>query len=125
LEAVQEAVVVAQTEAGGAVGDQQLVAYLTPVNSQNRLTANELKAALGDKLPSYMVPAGFIWLESLPLTVTGKIDRRALPKPESILSTSQLKLNVIAPRTATEETLVKIWSEVLKIEPIGIENNFF
>ena len=125
LDAVQEAVVVAQTEAGGAVGDQQLVAYLTPVNSQNRLTANELKAALGDKLPSYMVPACFIWLESLPLTVTGKIDRRALPKPESVLSTSQLELNVIAPRTATEETLVKIWSEVLKIEPIGIENNFF
>ncbi|OLT59722.1 AMP-binding protein [Moorena bouillonii] len=125
LDAVKEAVVVAQTEAGGAVGDQQLVAYLTPVNSQNKPTANELKAALGDKLPSYMVPACFIWLESLPLTVTGKIDRRALPKPESILSTSQLELNVIAPRTATEETLVKIWSEVLKIEPIGIENNFF
>ncbi|NEO44780.1 MAG: AMP-binding protein, partial [Moorea sp. SIO4A3] len=125
LDAVKEAVVVAQTEAGGAVGDQQLVAYLTPVNSQNKPTANELKAALGDKLPSYMVPAGFIWLKSLPLTVTGKIDRRALPKPESILSTSQLQLNVIAPRTATEETLVKIWSEVLKIEPIGIENNFF
>ncbi|AOX00333.1 hypothetical protein BJP34_13495 [Moorena producens PAL-8-15-08-1] len=124
LDPVQEAVVVAQAEAGGAVGDQQLVAYLTPVNSQNRLTANELKAALGDKLPSYMVPACFIWLESLPLTVTGKIDRRALPKPESILSTSQLELNVIAPRTETEETLVKIWSEVLKIEPIGIENNF-
>ncbi|NEO63467.1 MAG: amino acid adenylation domain-containing protein, partial [Moorea sp. SIO4G2] len=52
LDPVQEAVVVAQAEAGGAVGDQQLVAYLTPVNSQNKPTAKELKAALGDKLPS-------------------------------------------------------------------------
>ncbi|MBC6417957.1 MAG: amino acid adenylation domain-containing protein, partial [Prochloron sp. SP5CPC1] len=125
LEAVGEAVVVAQTEKGGAVGDRLLVAYLTAVNSENKLTAQELKAALGDKLPSYMIPACFIWLESLPLTATGKIDRLALPKPESILSSSELELNVIAPRTNIEETLVKIWSEVLKIEPIGIENNFF
>ncbi len=125
LEAVGEAVVVAQTEKGGAVGDLQLVAYLTPVNPQNKLTAQELKAALLAQLPSYMVPACFIWLESLPLTATGKIDRLALPKSESILSSSELELNVIAPHTNIEEILVKIWSEVLKIEPIGIENNFF
>ncbi|MGK7875830.1 MAG: amino acid adenylation domain-containing protein, partial [Xenococcaceae cyanobacterium] len=123
LESVGEAVVVARAPEGGAVGDLRLVAYLTPVNSQNMPTAKELKVALEAKLPGYMVPACFIWLESLPLTATGKVDRRGLPKPESVLWTSEL--DVVPPRTATEETLVKIWSEVLKFKPIGIENNFF
>ena len=123
LESIREGVVVGRASQEETVGELRLVAYLTPVNSQNMPTVNELKVALKAKLPDYMVPSYFIWLESLPLTATGKVDRRALPKPESVLLTSEL--DIVPPRTATEETLVKIWSEVLKIKPIGIDNNFF
>jgi len=123
IESVREAVVVAHADAGGAVGDKLLVAYLTPVNLQNKSTANELKVALEAKLPSYMIPSRFIWLESLPLTATGKVNRRSLPEPESILSTTEI--DIVPPRTATEEILVDIWSEVLNLNPIGIHNNFF
>ena len=123
LEAVHEAVVVAQADPGGGVGDQQLVAYLTPVNSQTLPTTNELTSALAAQLPSYMIPTCFVWLEALPLTATGKVDRRTLPPPASTWPDSTLE--GVAPRTATEATLVNIWSAVLNGQPLGIENNFF
>ncbi len=122
LESVREAVVAAQADVGGVVGDRLLVAYLTAVNSENKPTAKELKEAMAARLPDYAIPAYFLWLEFLPLTATGKIDRRSLSKPQ-ILSTSDL--DIVPPRNATEERLVQIWSEVLNLQAVGVENNFF
>ena len=122
LESVREAVVAAQADVNGVVGDRLLVAYLTAVNSENKPTAKELKEAMAARLPDYAIPAYFLWLESLPLTATGKIDRRTLPLPDTLLTSD---LDLVAPRTATEEKLVQIWSEVLNLEAVGVENNFF
>ncbi|NEO56929.1 MAG: AMP-binding protein, partial [Okeania sp. SIO3B5] len=122
LESVREAVVTAQVDVGGAVADRCLVAYLTAVNSENKPTAKELKEAMATRLPDYAIPAYFVWLESLPLTATGKIDRRSLPKPDTLLTSD---LDIVPARNATEEILVQIWSEVLNRQALGVENNFF
>ena len=125
LAAVREAVVVAIANFDEEIEELELVAYLTGVGDRQP-TAKELKLALSSLLPSYMIPACFIWLESLPLTVTGKVDRRALPEPSSISSNVELaESDLAAPRTVAEQTLVDIWREVLKLERIGIEHNFF
>lgn len=122
LESVREAVVTAQADVDGGVSDRFLVAYLTAVDSENKPTAKELKEAMAARLPDYAIPAYFVWLESLPLTATGKIDRRSLPKPEILLIS---ELDIVPARNATEEKLVQIWSEVLKLPAVGVENNFF
>jgi amino acid adenylation domain-containing protein len=101
-------------------GDKRLVAYVVP-KSESSLTLAELRQFLEAKLPAYMVPNVFVILESLPLTNNGKINRRALPKPD--LSSRQHQY--IAPRTPTEEMLVQIWAQVLKVEKVGINDNFF
>jgi acyl carrier protein len=74
------------------------------------------------KLPDYMVPNAFVILETLPLTSNGKIDRRALPPPNLDIEPSD---KYVAPHTPIEEILVNIWSEVLKVEKVGINDNFF
>ncbi|TBR57196.1 hypothetical protein B4U84_27550, partial [Westiellopsis prolifica IICB1] len=102
-------------------GDQRLIAYIVPQAEQTP-TTKELRQFLKSKLPDYMVPSGFVILESLPLTPNGKIDRRALPKPD--LHT-QLQDKFIAPRTPTEEILALVWTQVLKVEQVGIHDNFF
>jgi amino acid adenylation domain-containing protein len=93
---------------------------------QGKLAKNlipQLRQFLTDKLPNYMVPSAFMLLESMPLTVNGKIDRRKLPSPE--ISRNQLAVRFVAPRNPTEEMLKRIWAEVLGIEQIGIDDNFF
>ncbi len=82
----------------------------------------ELRDYLKQKLPDYMLPT-LIMLEALPLTPSGKVDRRALPEPDS--SRPTLKNAFVAPRNARESTLAAIWSRVLNIEQIGIHDNFF
>ncbi|MDF5724715.1 MAG: amino acid adenylation domain-containing protein [Rhizonema sp. PD37] len=102
-------------------GNKHLVAYIVPhENVPNSLI---LRQFLKDKLPEYMVPTVFVILSSLPLTPNGKIDRKALPVPtSSILVNSE---PCILPRTVLEHQLVKIWEEVLKINPISVTSNFF
>jgi amino acid adenylation domain-containing protein len=82
----------------------------------------ELREYLGKALPDYMVPWFFVTLEKMPLTPNGKIDRKALPEPDS-----QEKRPYVPPSTGTEKTLVDIWSQVLKLEPgvIGVDTEFF
>ncbi|WP_193196878.1 non-ribosomal peptide synthetase [Nostoc sp. MG11] len=116
--AVWENVVVVRED---ELNDKRLVAYVVPKTEQS-LTVAELRRFLNDQLPSYMVPSAFVMLESLPLTSNGKIDRRALPAPES---REGLEVNFVAPRTPQEEILVKIWADILKVEPVGIHDNFF
>ncbi|MBE8986272.1 non-ribosomal peptide synthetase [Nostoc sp. LEGE 12450] len=100
---------------------KRLVAYVVP-HQHCILSINELRQFLKAKLPEYMIPNAFVILESLPLTPSGKVDRRVLPAPDLH---SELKAKYIAPRTPVEEMLAQIWAQVLKVEQVGINDNFF
>ncbi|QEI43193.1 Tyrocidine synthase 3 [Dolichospermum sp. UHCC 0315A] len=101
--------------------NKQLVAYIVPQKDVT-LTPSELRQFLGNKLPSYMIPQAFVILESLPITPNGKIDRRALPAPDLH---SEIADKFVAPRNPIEEKLALIWTQVLRLEQVGIEDNFF
>jgi len=116
--AVREAAVLAQD----GHGEKQLVAYVAG-NGDARPTSNELRGFLKDKVPEHMVPAVFVLLNALPLTANGKIDRRALPMPDG--QRPELDEAFVASRTATEELLAEIWGQVLGVERVGINDNFF
>jgi thioesterase domain-containing protein/acyl carrier protein len=100
----------------------QLVAYLVAEDADAVPKSKELRDFLGTMLPQYMIPAQFVVLERFPLNLNGKIDRQALPAPESVNSASSL-----APRTEMEQQLAEIWAEVLHLEPgaISVDDNFF
>ncbi|HVR95886.1 MAG TPA: condensation domain-containing protein, partial [Thermoanaerobaculia bacterium] len=102
-------------------GDRRLAAYL--VAADPAPSARELRAFLEEALPDYMVPSAFVALDALPLTQTGKIDRRALPIPES--AWSDLGREHVAPRNPVEEVLAGVWAEVLGRERVGVYDNFF
>jgi len=119
-ERVQQAVVVARAAEGG---EQRLVAYVVAKAEVAQLTMSELRQHLGEKLPQYMIPTALVPMTELPLTPNGKVDRRALPEPEQ--SRESLGTEYAAARTAIEEILVDIWSEVLNVAQVGIHDNFF
>jgi amino acid adenylation domain-containing protein len=103
-------------------GEKVLIAYFVS-NHEKPVNSTQLRRFLSKKLPEYMLPAAFIGIETMPLTPTGKVDRRALPTPE--WSRIDLETTYEGPRTHIEEMLVDIWSQVLGIEHIGIHDNFF
>ncbi|WP_437884419.1 non-ribosomal peptide synthase/polyketide synthase [Pseudomonas sp. LRF_L74] len=114
--AVRQAAVVLRDSATGA----QLVAYLCAEGDEAELVMVErLKAALAESLPDYMVPAQFVFLASLPLTPSGKLDSKALPEP------AWKTRAYVAPQTPVEIQTAAIWSEVLGIERIGLDDDFF
>jgi amino acid adenylation domain-containing protein len=116
---VREAVVIARED---RPGDKRLVAYVVE-NGDEQPQADELKQFLKTTLPDYMVPFAWVSLASLPRTPNGKINRAALPPPtEAALSTHNVDQS---PRTALEAALLAIWSEILKVDKIGIYDNFF
>ncbi|WP_051710857.1 non-ribosomal peptide synthetase [Andreprevotia chitinilytica] len=117
IPAVREAVVVAREDGG----DKRLVAYLVPHAGQSP-DATALREQLRHGLPDFMVPAQFVVLDQLPLTPNGKVDRKALPAPDRNTSSQQ---GYIAPRNATETLLAAIWAEVLKLDRIGVNDDFF
>jgi amino acid adenylation domain-containing protein len=119
--AVQQSVVVARTGAGGST-DTFLAAYVV-AQPGGMPPVGELRRFLQEKLPDYMVPSAFVRMDVLPLTPNGKVDRRALPEPD--VSREALESPYVAPRTPTEETLAGIWKEVLKVEQVGVHDNFF
>ena len=82
-----------------------------------------MRRLLQTKLPEYMIPSAFVFLDTLPLTVNGKIDRRALPDPDS--RRPELDTPFVAPRTDLEKVVARIFSECTGIEQVGIEDNFF
>ncbi|MCZ8048652.1 MAG: amino acid adenylation domain-containing protein, partial [Microcystis sp. LE19-41.2A] len=102
-------------------GDKYLVAYIV-AHYERIPMISELRQFLSSKLPLYMVPQAFVFLESLPLTTNRKVDRRALPAPDKI---GNRRDQYVAPRNGIEEMLVQIWTEILKIEQVGIYDNFF
>lgn len=113
---VRESVVMLQQNSSG---DPTLVAYLIP-NEKTAFDLEKLRWALYVKLPEYMVPSWFISLEKFPLTANGKIDRKALPLPE--WGTVTRHTTSVAPFTKTQALLAQIWSEVLGIPDIGIDD---
>jgi amino acid adenylation domain-containing protein len=118
-ESVREAVVVARTDARG---DAYLTAYVVAARGPLP-AAGELRAFLKEKLPEYMLPSVYVVLDKLPLTPHGKVDRQALPRPEG--TERELDVPFVAPRNAIEEVLAEVFGEVLRVERVGVNDNFF
>lgn len=93
-----------------------------PMQSKEALVP-KLRNFLKQKLPDYMIPTAFVFLDTLPLTPSGKVDRRSLPAPTQ--DRPVLEQEFVAPRTPVEEQLVDIWVQVLNVHPIGVRDNFF
>ncbi|OOR17785.1 MULTISPECIES: non-ribosomal peptide synthetase [Bacillus cereus group] len=110
---IKEAVVIVRED---QPGDKRLVAYV--VGDGN---VGAWREYLKAKLPSYMVPSGFVTMEAIPLTANGKVDREALPVPEE----KQIKSEAVAPRNSNEQILATIWKHVLGVKKVGIYDNFF
>jgi len=118
---VQEAVVLARADESG---EKSLVGYVVADQDQEKtLSVGELRTFLKQNLPDFMIPTRFVFLSEFPLTANGKVDRRALPEPEG--TRPELAAVYTAPRNQTEETLASIWSELLRVERVGIHDNFF
>ena len=116
---VRECVVLARED---VLNDKRLVVYIV-ANQQRTPSAHDLRSFLKQKLPDYMVPSAFVYLDALPRTANGKIDRGALPAPDQ--SSAALEQSYVAARTPEEEKLAKIWAQVLKLDRVGIHDNFF
>jgi amino acid adenylation domain-containing protein len=115
---IKDAVVVARED---TPGDKRLVAYFVAQNGNDPAPA-ELMEYLRIKLPDYMVPSAFVALEKLPLSPNGKVDRRMLPAPGAgALASAEF----VAPRTPTEELVARVWTDVLRIKQVGVNDNFF
>ncbi len=117
LAGVREAVVAVRED---APGERRLVAYVVPEDGAEVRVA-ELRERLRERLPEYMVPSVVVALEALPLTPSGKTDRRALPAP----GRADAADTFLAPRTPVEEILAGIWAAVLKAERVGVRDDFF
>jgi hypothetical protein len=117
--AVRESVVAVGPD---AAGEQSLVGYFVS-NCEPAPTVAELRRYLEAKLPYYMVPAVFVRMETLPLSPNGKVDRRALPRPE--IARPDESVEFVAPRDETERRLTAIWEEALGVRPIGVLDDLF
>ena len=116
---VKEAVVVARED---SPGEKRLVAYFVPVEPEPALTG-KLQQWLKSKLPGYMIPGAFVALAELPLLASGKVDRKTLPAPS--LSRPELQEDFVPPSDSLEEKLVNLWRQVLGVEKVGVNDNFF
>jgi amino acid adenylation domain-containing protein len=119
IPAIKQAVVVPWGDAGGA---KRLVAYVVFQPGQAR-TVGQLRGFLKAKLPDYMLPTSIMTLDTLPLTMSGKVDRRALPIPGR--ARPGLDIPVTAPRNPVESAVARIWSGALNMDEVGIHDNFF
>jgi amino acid adenylation domain-containing protein len=116
---VREAVVEVRTE---AEGEKRLVAYIV-ANNGVQPSAQKLRDALKKELPEYMAPSLYVPLESLPLTASGKVNRKALPAPS--LQSLPRKQDYVQPRNPIESALAGIWTEMLHVKQVGVHDNFF
>ena len=114
--AVREAVVAARED---NPGDRRLVAYVVAANGA-AAAAGELRGYLKERLPEYLVPAAFVALDALPLSPNGKIDRKALPAPSARPEDAG---SFVAPCGPVEETVARIWAEILGVERVGAQDN--
>lgn len=118
INTIREVAVIAREDVPGV---KRLAAYYVPVTGMNP-TSVELRSELKQSLPDYMIPSAFVCLDNFPVTANGKLDRKALPKPEL---DNEIALKRIPPRTEKEITLADIWKQVLSLDEIGIRDNFF
>ncbi|MCM3340480.1 non-ribosomal peptide synthase/polyketide synthase [Paenibacillus sp. MER TA 81-3] len=116
VEPVQSAAVIARKDESG---QNMLCAYYA---ADKELTASELRSALSQELPGYMIPTHLVQVERMPLTPNGKVDRKALPEPEGRIMTG---IEHVAPRTPLESKLAHIWQEVLGLEKVSMKDSFF
>ncbi|MGH7824578.1 MAG: non-ribosomal peptide synthetase [Candidatus Binatia bacterium] len=116
---IKAAVVVARED---PCGDSRLVAYLVP-NGDLKPTVTKLRRALAETLPEHMIPSSFLFLDAFPSAPNGKIDRKSLPDPGNLRP--ELDTPYAAPTTPVEESLARIWAEVLSLDQVGIHDNFF
>ncbi|HEY6186084.1 MAG TPA: amino acid adenylation domain-containing protein [Pyrinomonadaceae bacterium] len=116
---VREAAVLADEDGAGG---KRLVAYVV-AGGERCPSVGELREYLSGLMPEYMVPGIYVFIDELPRTTTGKVDRRALPQPEP--GRDMLPESFVAPVTPTEESLARLWGELLKLETIGVNDNFF
>jgi len=116
---VKEAVVIAREDEQGV---KRLVAYLTASRKEG-LTMKELRSHLVNRLPNYMLPSAFVALDSLPLNASGKLDKRALPLPGASLA--ETEQGQIVPSGPVQEALADVWLDVLRVERVGANDNFF
>jgi amino acid adenylation domain-containing protein len=115
---VREAVVVARAD---EPGDTRLVAYV--VSDEPQLSGSVLRVFLKEQLPDYLIPAAFVTLAALPLTASGKVNRLALPPPDA--ARPETAGDYVAPRAGVEQRLAQLWAEVLRVERVGVHDNFF
>ncbi|MCK4258700.1 MAG: non-ribosomal peptide synthase/polyketide synthase, partial [Halanaerobiales bacterium] len=115
-EKIKEVVVIDKKNADDEI---YLAAYVV---TEDKISAGELKEYLSDHLPEYMIPNYFFLMESFPLLPNGKIDRKALPEPDYRMTSG---VEYVAPETEIEKKLTEIWSKILRVEEIGVKDNFF
>src|SRR5262249_19559755 len=118
--AVKDCVVVAN--ARDSSEERELVGYIV-LHQDYVALASDLRSLLRQKLPDYMIPSAFVFLNALPLTPNGKVDRSKLPQPDD--SRPSLEQGFVEPRSEIEELVAQVWREVLKLEKIGVYDNFF
>ncbi|HYG61093.1 MAG TPA: phosphopantetheine-binding protein, partial [Thermoanaerobaculia bacterium] len=122
--AVAGALVMARED---VAGDRRLVAYVVLLPQESpalpAVDTAALRAWLGERLPHYMIPARFLFLDELPLNPNGKVDRRALPAPD--LSRPDIESDYVAPRTPLERQVAAAWAEVLGVDRVGIHDSFW
>jgi amino acid adenylation domain-containing protein/non-ribosomal peptide synthase protein (TIGR01720 family) len=118
-EGVRENIAIARED---QPGDRRLVAYVVPRN-EDELTINALRNYLAERLPEYLVPSIIVFLPAMPVTASGKIDRDALPAPDTFRPL--LEEGFVAPRSIEEKLLAEVWSQVLSIKDVGVNDNFF
>jgi amino acid adenylation domain-containing protein len=118
---VRAAVVMLRSEAGE---EPRLVAYIEG-EGEGGVSGGELREYLRSKLPEYMAPAGYVMLERLPVTENGKVDRKALAEVAAGTATREAAGEYVAPRTPIEEMLAQIWADVLRVDRVGVNDNFF
>jgi amino acid adenylation domain-containing protein len=105
-----------------APGDQRLVAYVVAARGHT-VEVDQLRRLCKARLPPFMVPSAFVVVDAFPVTANGKLDRRGLPAPDG--SRPSLDRSYAAPQTPMEQALVSIWSEILGVERIGLDDDFF
>jgi aspartate racemase len=106
---------------GQSPGDKQLVAYVV-TDPLGAPTIGELRGFVEERLPDYMIPSAFVFLDAFPLTPTGKVDRGALPDVDAV---RQVDEKYASPRNSVEEALSKMWADLLNLDRVGIYDNFF
>ncbi|QMW05862.1 polyketide synthase [Spirosoma foliorum] len=118
LTGVKQAVVVARE---GNDGQKRLVAYLVAIDAQ--VSKASIRTQLEQQLPDYMMPSAFVWLDELPKTSSGKVDKKQLPGPEQ--KRPDLAVPYQKPRTDLERKIAGLWAELLQIDKVGLDDNFF